>query len=43
MPKTTIDPALARWCEDHVVQELDCRQQGDSCGFVDDDTGFFCE
>ena len=37
------DGTVARWCDDHVVQTQDCADSGEVCGFVDDDTGFFCK
>ncbi|MDP2344332.1 MAG: trypsin-like serine protease [Deltaproteobacteria bacterium] len=35
--------SVARWCEDNVLQTQDCRDTGETCGFVDDETGFFCQ
>jgi hypothetical protein len=32
----------ARWCDDGVIESLDCAAEGSRCAFIDDDTGFFC-
>ena len=37
------DGNTARWCEDNAIQEQSCDDTGESCGFVDDETGFFCQ
>lgn len=34
---------VARYCSDNEVQEVDCGADGGTCGFIDDETGFFCE
>ena len=36
------DGDVARWCSDGALQERDCAQSGSTCGFVDDDSGYFC-
>jgi hypothetical protein len=33
---------IARWCDNGVVATEDCAAEGSSCGFIDDDTGFYC-
>lgn len=33
---------VARWCEDGEVKEVECGDRGDACGFVNDETGYFC-
>ncbi len=37
------DGNVARWCEDNQVLTQNCADDGETCGFVDDDTGFFCQ
>ena len=37
------DGDVARWCEDNAVKTQDCAADGASCGFVDAETGFFCQ
>jgi hypothetical protein len=32
----------ARWCDNGSIAVLDCAAEGSTCGFIDDDTGFFC-
>lgn len=34
---------VARWCEDNAIQTQDCAETSETCGFVDDETGFFCK
>ena len=34
---------VAHWCEDNQQQTLDCAADGQVCGFVDAETGFFCQ
>jgi hypothetical protein len=34
---------VARWCENNTVQTVNCADDGSTCGFIDDETGFFCE
>ena len=36
------DGQVARWCQNGVVEERDCGGRGQVCGFVNDDTGFWC-
>lgn len=36
------DGNVARWCEDNTIQTTDCADEGSTCGFIDDETGFFC-
>ena len=36
------DGSVARWCDEGEVKTLDCSQQGDTCGFVNDEIGFYC-
>jgi hypothetical protein len=33
---------VARWCNDGEIATEDCAAQGSTCGFVDEDTGFYC-
>ncbi|HEY1098956.1 MAG TPA: trypsin-like serine protease [Myxococcota bacterium] len=38
------DGNVARWCNSNgVAEERDCAADGDTCGYVDDETGFFCK
>jgi hypothetical protein len=36
------DGDVARWCSDGTIETEDCAAQGSSCGFIDDETGFYC-
>jgi MYXO-CTERM domain-containing protein len=36
------DGQVARWCQNGAIEERDCGGRGQVCGFVDDDTGFWC-
>jgi hypothetical protein len=33
---------VARWCSDGAIATEDCAQQGTTCGFVDEETGYYC-
>jgi hypothetical protein len=37
------DGDVARWCENGEVKQVDCAAEGGRCGFVNDETGFFCQ
>ena len=34
---------VARWCDQDKISTRDCAAQGQVCGFVDDQTGFYCQ
>ena len=33
----------AVWCESGALQMVDCAAQGKTCGFIDDQTGYYCQ
>ncbi len=34
--------AVAEWCGDGAVQRVDCAERSEPCGYVDDETGYYC-
>ncbi len=36
------DGATAVWCQDGALQRFDCASEGLGCGWVDEDTGYYC-
>jgi len=36
------DGDVARWCSDGTLESEDCAAQSSTCGFIDDETGFYC-
>jgi hypothetical protein len=34
---------VARWCENEEVREVDCGALNQTCGFVSDSTGYYCQ
>ena len=38
----TCDGDVAVWCSDDSVAEYDCSVQGKTCGYVDDEVGYWC-
>jgi V8-like Glu-specific endopeptidase len=35
--------SVARWCDGGRVQQFDCGAQGQTCDFVDDQIGYYCQ
>jgi hypothetical protein len=33
---------VARWCENGQIKSNDCGRGGQACGWVDDQTGYYC-
>jgi hypothetical protein len=36
------DGNVARWCDAGEVKQVDCTQEGGSCGFVNNEIGYYC-
>ncbi len=36
------DGDVARWCDNGQPRSVDCSSRGERCGFVDDETGWYC-
>jgi hypothetical protein len=34
---------VARWCDNGVVKTEDCTESSTTCGFVDDESGYYCQ